>query len=200
MTLAKDRVASVRREYVTAMLVIKPFFDSDADLNMNMLDVLTQMAEDENKEVREAVEYTDFELLQNRKKHKDNKVDEESKEQFQAALKKRGKEEEEERKKRSEDDEENKYDAFLSDKKWKARNAKFGFNKRPAGKTATGTKKATEGNPKTPLKKKNATSTKPSDMDSSSKAKRIKEEGKPTGKPLRRNTISTTLGPSGFYL
>lgn len=63
MTLAKDRVASVRREYVTAMLVIKPFFDSDADLNMNMLDVLTQMAEDENKEVREAVEYTDFELL-----------------------------------------------------------------------------------------------------------------------------------------
>lgn len=203
MLLAHDKVAAVRREFVSAMLTIKPFFDNDSDLNMNMLDLLTQMAEDTNKEVREAVEYTDFELLQNRKKHKDNKVDEESKIEFQAQLKKRGKEEDEERKKRSEDDEENKYDAYLSDKKWKARNAKFSYNKRAVGlkPSTTGTKKPAEpGNPKTPLKKKNAQTTKPSDMDSSSKAKtKIKEDGK-TGKPIRRNTISSTLGPNGFYL
>lgn len=99
-------------EFAKALLNIKPYFDNDTDLSLEMMDVLNALQSDKDRDVLEAVEHTDFELLQQRKKVKgatDNKADQE-KVEFQKKLGIREKIEQEERKKRVEDDEESKYD------------------------------------------------------------------------------------------
>lgn len=53
------------------MLFIKPYFDHDMDLQLELLDILNQLHNDSDRDVLEAVELTDFELLQNRKKNKE---------------------------------------------------------------------------------------------------------------------------------
>ena len=58
-------------EFANAMLFIKPYFDHDMDLQLELLDILNQLHNDSDRDVLEAVELTDFELLQNRKKNKE---------------------------------------------------------------------------------------------------------------------------------
>ena len=85
---SQDKVPHVRMEFANAMLVIKPYFDSDVDLTLELMDILTSLANDTDRDVLEAVEHTDFELLQQRKKNKgetDDKLDQE-KVAFQKAL------------------------------------------------------------------------------------------------------------------
>ena len=120
------------------------------------MDVLNALQSDADRDVLEAVEHTDYELLQGRKKSKgvtDDKADLQ-KVEFQKKLLIREKIEIEERKKRVEDDEESKYDmaGFLEQKKWK-KNSKFNhLNRSPAGNKNN----SNAGSSKTPVGKINS--------------------------------------------
>ena len=136
---SQDKVPHVRMEFANAMLIIKPFFDKDIDLSLELMDILQVLNSDTDRDVLEAVEHTDYELLQSRKKMKDavDEASDNSKEEFQKKLLVREKIEAEERKKHVDDDEETKYDSnsFLADnKKWRNKNSKFShLSRRPAG-------------------------------------------------------------------
>lgn len=63
METSKDKVSNVRREFVNAMLNVKPYFDKELDLSLELMDILTQLNNDTDIDVLEAVEHTDYELL-----------------------------------------------------------------------------------------------------------------------------------------
>lgn len=63
IALSEDKVPHVRMEFANAMLVIKPYFDSDVDLSLELMDILSNLNNDTDRDVLEAVEHTDFELL-----------------------------------------------------------------------------------------------------------------------------------------
>ena len=71
-------------EFANAMLIIKPFFDKDIDLSLELMDILQVLNSDTDRDVLEAVEHTDYELLQSRKKMKDevDEASDNSKEEF----------------------------------------------------------------------------------------------------------------------
>ena len=106
-------------EFANAMLYIKPYFDVDVDLSLELMDILNNLNNDTDRDVLEAVEHTDYELLSQRKKNKNNTDDRVDQEKvlFMKQLTIREKEEIEERKKRVDDDEESKYDisTFMAD-------------------------------------------------------------------------------------
>jgi hypothetical protein len=113
-------VPHVRIEFANAMLSIKPYFDKDQELSLELMDILNHLANDGDRDVQEAVEHTDFELLQNRKKNKismGGDTAELEKIALQKMLVVREKEENEERKKRVDDEEESKYDMSFVDSK-----------------------------------------------------------------------------------
>jgi len=83
MECSKDKVSAVRREFASTMTVIKPYFDTEVDLSLELMDILTQMNNDPDKDVLEAVEHTDFDLLQKRKKNKGNASEEKQKQEYQ---------------------------------------------------------------------------------------------------------------------
>ncbi len=67
---SSDKVPQVRREFASGLLIIKPFFDQDVNLSIELMDLLNGLANDSDRSVVEAVEHTDYELLQQRKKNK----------------------------------------------------------------------------------------------------------------------------------
>ena len=73
--MSQDKVPHVRMEFANAMLVIKPYYDKDVDLSLELMDILSLLAKDKDRDVLEAVEHTDFELLQSRKKQKSSSDD-----------------------------------------------------------------------------------------------------------------------------
>ena len=73
--MSLDKVPHVRMEFANAMLTIKPYFDVDVDLSLELMDILSSLNNDSDRDVLEAVEHTDFELLQSRKKNKDSNDD-----------------------------------------------------------------------------------------------------------------------------
>jgi hypothetical protein len=50
-------------EFANAMLYIKPYFDVDVDLSLELMDILNNLNNDTDRDVLEAVEHTDYELL-----------------------------------------------------------------------------------------------------------------------------------------
>jgi|TARA_B110001450_G_scaffold197772_1_gene186388 hypothetical protein len=60
---SQDKVPHVRMEFANAMLIIKPFFDKDIDLSLELMDILQVLNSDTDRDVLEAVEHTDYELL-----------------------------------------------------------------------------------------------------------------------------------------
>ena len=111
MALASDRVPHVRMEFVNSLLVIKPYFDideSEQELSLELVDLLNALMHDQDRDVVEAAEHTDFELLNMKrrlKKEKKTQVnDDEEPDEVRVAWQKglavREKEEAEERKKR----------------------------------------------------------------------------------------------------
>ena len=110
-------------EFANAFLLIKPYFDSDQETALQLMDILNQLSNDPDRDVLEAVDHTDYELLQMRKKNKNlHEKDDIDKMAFQKQLAVREKQELEERKKRVEDEEEIKYDmaSFLAEsKRWR---------------------------------------------------------------------------------
>ena len=63
IAMSQDKVPHVRMEFANAMLVIKPHFDPDMDLSLELMDILSSLNNDTDRDVLEAVEHTDFELL-----------------------------------------------------------------------------------------------------------------------------------------
>lgn len=152
------------------------------DLSLELMDILTNLQNDPDRDVLEAVEETDHQLLQSRKKNKTNPspdfLTNQQREQFQKDLIQREKEEIEERKKRV-DDEEEKFDfatSFLETKKYRGKGGKYNYNRtRPLGSLSSGKSNISSGisglkkiplskindgepgheNSRTPLKKKN---------------------------------------------
>lgn len=61
--MSLDKVPHVRMEFANAMLIIKPYFDVDVDLSLELMDILSSLNNDSDRDVLEAVEHTDFELL-----------------------------------------------------------------------------------------------------------------------------------------
>lgn len=116
------------------------------DLSLELMDILTNLQNDPDRDVLEAVEETDHQLLQNRKKNKTNPSPEfltnQQREQFQKDLIQREKLEIEERKKRV-DDEEEKFDSatsFLETKKYRGKGGKYSYGNRtrPLGSLSSG--------------------------------------------------------------
>ncbi len=133
---SQDKVPMVRREFASAMFIIKPYFDSDIDLSLELMDVLQHLNKDPDQDVVEEVETADYNLLQNRSKNqeRDQETENEEKVQFMKQLALREKEEMEERKRRMDEDEESKFDinSFLNEsKRWKSKASKYQFAKRP---------------------------------------------------------------------
>jgi len=161
---SQDRVPHVRMEFANAMLDIKPYFDKDVEINLELMDILNGLQNDEDRDVIEAVEHTDYELLQCRKKTKNNKEMEKADKEkidFRKQLVVREKIEAEERKKRVDDEEESKYDmaSFLAEsKKWRQKATKYPhLNRRPLG-GMSGSKASLNsgGSGKTPISKMNS--------------------------------------------
>lgn len=63
ISMSQDKVPHVRMEFANAMLSIKPYFDNDVDLSLELMDILSVLSNDKDRDVLEAVEHTDFELL-----------------------------------------------------------------------------------------------------------------------------------------
>ena len=55
-----DKVPSVRMEFVNSLLLVKPYFDNDQNISLELVDILTSMNSDPDRDVIEAVEHTDF--------------------------------------------------------------------------------------------------------------------------------------------
>ena len=58
--LSKDKVATVRMEFASSLLTIKPFFDGDITLANDLISLLNMMHSDIDKDVVEAVETCDY--------------------------------------------------------------------------------------------------------------------------------------------
>jgi hypothetical protein len=72
MLTNKDKVSNVRREFIHAMLIIKPFYEKNVDISLELMDCLAHLNNDPDHDVVEAAENTDYELLSIRKKKDKN--------------------------------------------------------------------------------------------------------------------------------
>ena len=66
--LANDKVDAVRYEFALSLLDIKPYLDSKTEINTQLIQHISNLKNDSNREVSEATENIDFELLKSRKK------------------------------------------------------------------------------------------------------------------------------------
>lgn len=71
MGMSRDSVAAVRMEFAHSILIVKPFFEGDSIVCNDLMSLLNQMHADTDRDVVEAVEQCDNELLQLRKKLKE---------------------------------------------------------------------------------------------------------------------------------
>lgn len=51
MECAKDKVSNVRREFASAIVDFKPHLESHVDLALELMEILTQMQNDSDKDV-----------------------------------------------------------------------------------------------------------------------------------------------------
>ena len=58
-------------EFAHSIVQMKPYLDYDVSLNLELMDVLNYLKQDSDRDVVEAVEATDFKLLQQRKKSRE---------------------------------------------------------------------------------------------------------------------------------
>lgn len=71
MALSKDNVATVRMEFAKSLLTIKPYFDGDPIVNNDLMSLLNLLSTDVDRDVMEAAEHCDCELLYMRKSIKE---------------------------------------------------------------------------------------------------------------------------------
>jgi hypothetical protein len=63
LALSTDKISSVKMEFVHSIVNMKTYLEYDAKLNLDLMDTLNKLKNDENRDVVEAVEQCDFELL-----------------------------------------------------------------------------------------------------------------------------------------
>lgn len=68
LAMAQDKVDAVRYEYAKSLLEIKPYIDGKTEINSVLIKSISELKNDKNREVAEATDNTDFELLKSRKK------------------------------------------------------------------------------------------------------------------------------------
>lgn len=51
-------------EFIHSLQFIKPYLDYDMNLNVDLMDILNELRQDRNRDVVEAVDQLDFNLLQ----------------------------------------------------------------------------------------------------------------------------------------
>ena len=61
--MSSDKVAAVRMEFARSFLHVKPFLESDPSLANELMNLLDHMHSDIDRDVVEAVEICDYELL-----------------------------------------------------------------------------------------------------------------------------------------
>ena len=129
--LKEDKIIRVRCHLAESMIEIKPYYDLKEDDAIQVTELLQFLLQDKSKDVIEATEQAEYEILQNRKKNciKDMIQEDSQKAQLQADLAAREKQENDERKRRQEQEEENKYDiGIIKSYKLQGRTSKGGVN------------------------------------------------------------------------
>ena len=63
--MSQDKVSTVRIEFSHSVVHMKPFLDHDVNLNLELMDILNKLKVDNDRDVIEAVEQCDYNLLNN---------------------------------------------------------------------------------------------------------------------------------------
>lgn len=109
--MCTDRVSNVRLDYVLSLVVVKPYIDQKQQINQELSESISCLRKDPNKEVAEATENAEYELLKQRKKVEQVLQQMESEcVARQKVLDLREIRDSEEKKKRMEEEEDNRYD------------------------------------------------------------------------------------------
>lgn len=83
MEISKDKVSNVRRECAVASLDVRPYFEQDVDISLELIEMVNRLGGDSDHDVVEAAEHAEFLLLQKHNKIKDPEQDEKDKIEFQ---------------------------------------------------------------------------------------------------------------------
>lgn len=75
MELSNDKVSNVRRECAVASLTIRPYFEQDVDLQLEIMEMMHKLAQDSDHDVVEAAEQAEFLGLQKENKLVDPKAE-----------------------------------------------------------------------------------------------------------------------------
>jgi len=68
MKCSNDKVPQIRKEWAASMLEVKPYFDCDSSTTIEFMDAIQNLRSDEDIDVLEEAENTDFELIK-KKRH-----------------------------------------------------------------------------------------------------------------------------------
>jgi len=63
MELSLDKVSNVRVQVAVASLTIRPYFDNEVDLQLELIEMMNRLATDSDHDVVEAAEHAEFEVL-----------------------------------------------------------------------------------------------------------------------------------------
>lgn len=63
LALSKDKIATVRMEFANSVPFMKPYFDYDMSLNLELMDIINTLKQDSDRDVIECVEQCDYKLL-----------------------------------------------------------------------------------------------------------------------------------------
>ncbi len=111
LEMCTDRVPQVRMEFARSLLHLKPYLEPSKNKSLLLSERIDKLKMDKDRDVADATESVDYELLLTRKKIlKELEVKEVEGGAWQKKLDAREARETEEKKKRMEEDEENKYE------------------------------------------------------------------------------------------
>jgi hypothetical protein len=68
LQLHKDKVPQVRLSFASSLVQIKPTLEHEMNLNIQIMEIMNELRQDKNRDVIEAIEQSEFKLLQQRKK------------------------------------------------------------------------------------------------------------------------------------
>jgi hypothetical protein len=71
MDLSNDKVQGVRMECASASAWIRPYFEQDVDLSLELIDMVHKLSGDKDHDVSEAAEHAEYMVLQKHTKIKD---------------------------------------------------------------------------------------------------------------------------------
>lgn len=72
LSLSKDKIATVRMNFAHSIVKMKKHLRYDSKISMELMEILNNLRTDPDRDVVEAIEQCDYDLLQERKKAKNN--------------------------------------------------------------------------------------------------------------------------------